>query len=313
MRTFGSIKPKDYTIQTFYTSAPMSWELISSSFGIEVTSPTELNGAVTINRAANDVLDFYGNATPRVNYDGVYEYVQYSSIRHLFYDRGVFYSGSRLTTQSLAGIPNDSYVISVGQYFYGERVKPGSFELSLDAITAVVTDDTYGNLIVSQSGTGSYVGNIFYDYGIAVVTQNTASAVSTVGSNGIKIVNGTEIYVDYSSDVKITRHEINVKVEDKDYNLSLFNPSMRQIYTNTGSVGQSFVDMNIPQTASYAWTLYNLMHGGVIKPYITSVGLYNDRYELLAVAKFSTPIQRTFDMEQIFIVRFDADIDTATA
>jgi hypothetical protein len=203
------------------------------------------------------------------------------------------------------GLPNDSYVVSVGQYFYGERIKPGSFELALDAISEVVYDDSYGNLIVSQSGTGSYVGNIFYDTGIAVVSQDTSSGASAVNKYGIKIVNGTEVYVDYSSDVKVIRHEVNVKLEDKDYNMSLFNPSMRQIYTNTGSVGQTFKDMNIPETASYSWTLYNLMSAGVTKPYVTSIGLYNDRYEMLAVAKLSTPIQRTFDMEQIFIVRFD--------
>ncbi len=305
MKTFGTINPKDYTIQNFYASAPMSWELISSSNGIEVTSPTDLDGAVSINRATNDSLDFYGNATPRVNFDGVYEYVQYSSIRHLFYDRGLFYSGSLLTTQSISGLPNDSYVVSVGQYFYGERIKPGSFELSIDAISEVVYDDTQGNLIVSESGTGHYVGNIFYDYGIAVIAQDTASSTSAINENGIKIVNGSEIYVDYSSDVKITRHEINVKVSEQDFNFSLFNPSMRKIYESTGSVTQSFLDKNIPQSASNAWTLYNLMASDIFKPYVTSIGLYNDRYEMLAVAKLSTPIQRTFDMEQIFIVRFD--------
>jgi hypothetical protein len=40
-------------------------------------------------------------------------------------------------------------------------------------------------------------------------------------------------------------------------------------------------------------------------PYVTTIGLYNDQYELLAVAKVSEPIQRTFDVTQTFTVRFD--------
>lgn len=308
MRTFSALNPKDYTIQDFYASSPMGWELVSGSNGVEITSPTGLQGAVMVQRASNDPAEFlqYDN-TPRVNVDtGTYEYVLYRSIKHLFYDNGLFYSGSDPVAESIIGLPNDFYVVSVGQYFYGERIKPGSFELSLDAIPQVVSDDGFGNLIVSSSGTGSYVGNIFYNKGIAVIAQSTASVGSAVTSSGIKIVGGTQVYVDYSSDVKIQRHEINLKLEAGDYNMSFSNPSLRKLYTpSTASVTQRFVDLNIPQSGSGSWSLSTLMSSGVIKPYVTTIGLYNQNYELLAVAKVSTPIQRTFDMEQIFIVRFD--------
>lgn len=308
MRTFGTLNPKDYTIQDFYASSPMGWELVSASNGVQITSPTDLTGAVMVQRAANDPANFlqYDN-TPRINIDtGTYEYVLYKSIKHLFYDNGVFYSGSDPVSTSIKGLPNDCYVVSVGQYFYGERIKPGTFELSLDAISDVVSDDGWGNLIVSSSGTGYYVGNIFYNKGIAVIGQDTSSAASTISSAGIKIVGGTEVYVDYSSDVRIQRHEINVKLEAADYNMSFSNPSLRQIYTpSTSSVTQRFIDSNVPQSGSGSWSLSTLMSSGVIVPYVTTIGLYNENYELLAVAKVSTPIQRTFDMEQIFIVRFD--------
>lgn len=308
MRTFSALNPKDYTIQDFYSSAPMGWQLVSGSNGVQITAPSGLQGAVMVQRAANDPSEFlqYDN-TPRINVDtGTYEYVLYRSIKHLFYDHGVFYSGSDLVAESITGLPNNFYVVSIGQYFYGERIKPGSFELSLDAITQAVTDDGFGNLIVSSSGTGSYVGNIFYNKGIAVISEYTSSVASAVTSSGIKIVNGTQVYVDYSSDVKIQRHEINLKLEAGDYNMSFSNPSLRKLYTpTTASVTQRFVDQNIPQSGSGSWSLSTLMSSGVIKPYVTTIGLYNQNYELLAVAKVSTPIQRTFDMEQIFIVRFD--------
>lgn len=308
MRTFGTLNPKDYTIQDFYSSSPMGWELVSSSNGVQITSPTDLTGAVMVQRAANDPTDFFQrDGTPRVNVDtGTYEYVLYKSIKHLFYDNGVFYSGSDIGSSSVVGLPNDFYVVSIGQYFYGERIKPGTFELSINSITEVVTDDGWGNLIISSSGTGYYVGNIFYNRGIAVITENTSSGIASVSSAGIKIVGGAEVYVDYNSDVKIQRHEVNVKLEAGDYNMSFSNPSLRQLYTpTTASVLNRFTDLNIPPSGSGSWSLSTLMSSGVIVPYVTTIGLYNQNYELLAIAKVSTPIQRTFDMEQIFIVRFD--------
>ena len=41
------------------------------------------------------------------------------------------------------------------------------------------------------------------------------------------------------------------------------------------------------------------------KVYITSIGLYNDSNELLAVAKTSQPIRKTFDSEALIKVKLD--------
>lgn len=310
MKLFGTLDGKDYTVEDFYSHAPISWELISSSAGIIITSPDDLIGAVTIERASNDPEEFYEyDSTPKYNVDtGTYEYVLYTSIKHLFYERNQFYSGSQVVTASVKSLPDNSYVVSVGQNFYGERIKPGSFVLSIDALTNEVHDDAYGNLFVSASGTGSYVGNIFYNYGIAVIAQASSSAIAAINVNGVKIVKDSQIYVDYESEVRNNRHEINVRLLPYDFNFSPFNPSIFRTYSGSVQLTSGSGPLsNIPSsstTASY-WNLYNLMYGGAVKPYVTSIGLYNDKYELLAVAKLATPIQRTFDLEQIFIVRFD--------
>jgi len=301
MKTFGVVRPSDYTIETVYASAPISWELVSSSIGSTVTV-SDYVGAVTVNRANNNSLSTASNVDT-----GYFEYNLYASVNHLFYTNGLFYSGSRLVSYSLTPLQNQSYVISIGQLFYGDRIKPASFELSLDALSTVLKDDGYGNLYVSQSGTGSYVGNIFYSQGIAVVKEDSGSAIASVGSSGIKIVNGTEIYVDYNSDVKLNKHQINIKIPPSEFNFSMLNRSMRQYYVPTASVAQTFINKNIPSknNTNVSWSLYSLMSADVIKPYITEIGLYNSQYELLAIAKLSTPIQRSSDIEQIFIVRFD--------
>jgi len=41
------------------------------------------------------------------------------------------------------------------------------------------------------------------------------------------------------------------------------------------------------------------------KVYITTVGLYNDNNELLATAKLSKPVQKSFDRELLVKVRLD--------
>ena len=41
------------------------------------------------------------------------------------------------------------------------------------------------------------------------------------------------------------------------------------------------------------------------KPYVTTIGLYNDSNELLAVGKLARGIQLSDDYEMNFVVRFD--------
>jgi hypothetical protein len=309
MKTFGTLDAKDYNVEEMYTSAPMSWELVSSSNGVQVTSPADLVGAVMVQRASNDYTNYYYTNNPKLNTDsGTYEYILYRSIKHVFYNGRYFYSGSVLQTSSLAGLPNDFYVISVGQDFYGNRIKPGTFEISTEIANKTIVDDEVGNLYISQSGVGTYVGNVFYDSGIAVVKMDTGSVVTAMSSGGLKLVQDSELYVDYSSDVKYHRHEVNIKIDRSEFNFSPFNPSIFSTYTaTTGSVTQSWNDLNIRSSASSpdTWNMYNLMGAGVVNPYITTVGLYNEQYELLAVAKLVQPIQRSFDINQIFIIRFD--------
>jgi hypothetical protein len=60
-------------------------------------------------------------------------------------------------------------------------------------------------------------------------------------------------------------------------------------------------------------TFYNPSNGALIqsdfrnnpKVYVTSVGLYNDQNELLAVAKLSKPVRKSFDEEVLLRVRLD--------
>ena len=80
---------------------------------------------------------------------------------------------------------NRATVISVPQRLYGERVKPYSVRITDNSVasTLILQDDGYGNLFdiafsssyaqgaFTAQGSGSVVGNIFYDDGLAVITD----------------------------------------------------------------------------------------------------------------------------------------------
>ena len=87
-------------------------------------------------------------------------------------------------------------VLYIPQQYFGERIQPGSFEFTIRTGSAdnttrqiIIKDDKNGNLFssnanISRSGATSisssdnYIGNIYYDLGVAVLTE-TASALHT--------------------------------------------------------------------------------------------------------------------------------------
>jgi hypothetical protein len=49
----------------------------------------------------------------------------------------------------------------------------------------------------------------------------------------------------------------------------------------------------------------SLFVSGTLKPYITSIGLYNEHAEMVAAAKLAQPIQKNPDVDMNFVVRWD--------
>jgi hypothetical protein len=131
--------------------------------------------------------------------EGQYERLIYSQINHLFYQNysssnqnlntsslmsSLYYDGAsqnRLTgsyfnyndnpglirtlpTGAMEGIR----ILAINQDLYGQQVLPYAFELSSSVY--YVKDDGIGNLI-DYKNSNTYIGNIFYSHGLAVVTH----------------------------------------------------------------------------------------------------------------------------------------------
>jgi len=208
----------------------------------------------------------------------------YDSVLQTFYSP-IPYASYGIQTSSY--YPTGSvFVVSITQDIFGEEVKPGTFTINVG--TSRSYDDGLGNLIASSSGTGSIVGRIFYDKGIAVLKPTSSISGGGLTKDGICIVSGTNVQVQFTSSVKLFEHKVRVKLNPTDFMYSIYNPSTNKTMF-TGSTS----------------TPLELMASQSLYPYITTIGLYNQDNELMAVAKISNPIQRTDYAVQTFVVKFD--------
>jgi hypothetical protein len=71
--------------------------------------------------------------------------------------------------------------------------------------------------------------------------------------------------------------------------------------------GEFNMSNNVTLTKDDNYTYRSFVTGSAFSPYITSIGLYNDLGQLLAVAKLAQPIKKRNDIDINFLVRIDLD------
>ena len=210
---------------------------------------------------------------------GFYCYPLYHSVKsYLYIDSASF-------SDVYEFFPSGSvFVWNIGSNYVGEGIKQDTFKVELDGNTLNVQDDGNGKL--KLNGTGSVVGNIFYHHGIATVQRNMSASGHLISGDGISISGSAGVTSSFQSTVNIYEHTVGCKIKPTEFNTT-FNPTI--FYTASSGTG-SYNDQ---------------MLSGSTLPYVTTIGLYNDINELLAVAKLSKPITRMKHTSQTFVVRFD--------
>lgn len=142
-----------------------------------------------------------------------------------------------------------------------------------------------GIIVLNASAIGNIVGNISYTSGSTVVTQQLSGSLQTDGHKynhvGLyeSIKGGGDFEARRTENVN-TQHFF-VRATNREFNYSN-NPT----YTNAGT--GTFVETSFKTDP---------------KTYITTIGLYNDSNELIAVAKTSQPIAKSFDKEVLIKVK----------
>lgn len=111
------------------------------------------------------------------------------------------------------------------------------------------------------------------------------------------------------SETTIYQNEVKCRVLENDFNYSQ-NPSVfKTKFLLTGSEALPFYQ---PQGGTSIngqivdGTLIDNVTGSEFKPYVTTVGLYNEDNELLVVGKLATPYPIPSNTDITFIVRWDS-------
>tara|TARA_X000001382_G_scaffold118154_1_gene98256 strand:+ start:1785 stop:2669 length:885 start_codon:yes stop_codon:yes gene_type:complete len=247
----------------------------------------------------------------------------WNSLNVLFYTSGspVYISESKFTAPSsnlsikqpigeqyltkYHGYPSSS-IIQIPSQYYGEKIKEGSFELTdlnntdNSGNNPIIIDDGFGNLYSTNahhsqsagalSSVDNYVGNIFYNQGIAVITE-TGSWSGSVDYSDL----ATNFNLQFNSHHTIISHEYTVTILPQDFNLTT-NYSIRSPLSGS-TEGFSLSTPHIASTFT----------GSDFQPYITQINLWqNGVYDSPVIqATLPRPIRKTDKINLSFKIRLD--------
>jgi len=122
------------------------------------------------------------------------------------------------------------------------------------------------------------IGNIFYEHGIAALTKGVDSTI-------INFVTSSNVTCSFSSSLTIYETQYKCTMRENEFNFSQ-NPTLISGSSNSG-------------------VLYNFATGSYFSPYVTTVGLYDNNYNLLAVAKLAQPLPTSAVTDTSILVNLD--------
>jgi len=182
------------------------------------------------------------------------------------------------------------------------------------------------------------IGNIFYDKGLIVLPACRLSGSgtgsgwneegmlypNTVTANiGNRILDGQDGYIStvgdeptlssasihFSSSVKIYEHQYKCTIRENEFNYSL-NPSLlsssldTNITTVYDPINSTYNEISSSQK-SINQKYYSFATGSYFSPYITTVGLYDNNKQLLALGKLSRPTKIPTNSDLTIQINFD--------
>jgi hypothetical protein len=308
------------TLTTFFTSSIQAAGSSGNYYlSVYQTSSDLTTAAVQFDIAYANSLGsgstLYNNSVPENSYTKTI-YGQYRSM--ILEDENaqfIFGTGNNVITGS------DFWVLSMERARYKQSLFPGSLNLQLSGSGGIInlTDDSLDNpvsvflgstrvyqLISGSNGTagslpysgyvqnsGSY-GLVFPDLGTILLNPYAISQSIKVspsrsnnsdGLNNQRLFNSISLGASFNlnSQETVTSDYVFIRARNSEFNYSE-NPSFI-----SGSTGEVIYDnfINAPQV------------------YMTTVGMYNDSNDLLAVAKMSRPLLKDFTKEALVRVKLD--------
>jgi hypothetical protein len=177
-------------------------------------------------------------------------------------------------------------VVSIPSNLFGEYIKPGSVKMLSQYGPTYLIDDGNGSLTSgSLDSSGNYVssdvkyGDIIYEHGVITITYDPSNLIDLF----INTDNAYRLYFDSTLTIFETQYKCTIR--ENEFNFSN-NPTQISGSSNSG-------------------VLYDFATGSFFTPYATTVGLYDNNYNLLAVAKLAQPLPLSSVTDTSILVNLD--------
>jgi len=208
---------------------------------------------------------------PEYNSDGTIT----GAVRNNIYENNISSIEELRYYDSSTGATREYYILSIPRHQIGDYIKPGSFSATVNSpgeINGTIIDDGEGNIYVS--GEDVWRGNIIYSAGLVILTNEE-------GRGYLSIVDFSNLSWKSSYTIYETQYKCTVGASHLNNSL---NPSLLK----SGST--EYEDFTT---------------GSFFSPLVSTVGLYNDDKELLAVGKLSQPLPLPKEVDTTILVNID--------
>lgn len=169
------------------------------------------------------------------------------------------------------------FVISIPRDIIGTYIDPGSIHITGSGLPEVF-DNGEGTLYVINNENPYFVGDVIYNQGMLIFTDFDTVAVV---SSSLSTLN-----IDFKSNLPIYTYNVYCNVRDTEMN---FTYNRTALSGSNGDIAPSLLS---------EW-------GTSLTPYITTIGLYNNAHELVAVGKLNMPIKKSLSSDMTFVVNLD--------
>ena len=167
-------------------------------------------------------------------------------------------------------------VLSIPSKLYGEYIVPNSFNwyCGVGGVEGAIVDDGQGNLLSGSTN----IGNIIYTHGLVILTTQ-----GQIYNEDLSFWSQeTNMTCSFSSSMTIYETQYKCTIRESEFNATL-NPTARDLEGN----------------------LNDNVTGSFFSPYITTVGLYDELQNLLAVGKLSQPLPTSDTTDTTILINLD--------
>ena len=189
-------------------------------------------------------------------------------------------------------------VIAIPSNLFGEHIKPNTFNLkySGSSTSGTITDDGEGALFAGLIK----VGDIIYEHGMIILPNlgpvitgslfgsslyGTAQYGTTDEEELAEVIDSDNITCSFESTITLYETQYKCTVRENEYNFSQ-NPTIISGSSNSGQ-------------------MLEFATGSYFTPYVTTVGLYNNDKELVAVGKLAQPLPLSTTTDTNIIINLD--------